>query len=123
ENGSLDTTIYQLVYPDYHIIPRGGGDKVVESTKALRGNPSIHHLNAFGLIDSDYKEEAEKDALLTHGVHTIPVAEIESLFCTESILRIIAEHLELDAAQKVNEVIDFLCQSLEAEFDVQVSSK
>ena len=123
DNGSLDTTVYQLVYPDYHIIPRGGGDKVIESTKALRGNPDIHHLNTFGLIDSDYKEEAEKSALLALGVHTIPVAEIESIFCTEPILRIIAEHLELDAEQKVNEVIGFLCESLNAEFDVQVSSK
>lgn len=123
ESGSLDTTVYQLVYPDYHIIPRGGGDKVIESTKALRNNTSIHHLNAFGLTDSDFKEEAEKTALLTHGIHTIPVAEIESLFCTEPILRIIAEHLELDSTQKVNEVIDYLCNSLEGEFDVQVSSK
>ena len=123
ENGSLDTTIYQLVYPEYHIIPRGGGDKVIESTKALRENPSIHHLNAFGLIDSDYKEEAEKEALLAHGIHTIPVAEIESLFCTEQILRIISEHLELDPEQKINEVIDYLIQALEAEFEVQVSSK
>lgn len=123
ENGSLDTTVYQLVYPDFHIIPRGGGDKVIESTKALRGNPNIHHLNAYGLIDSDYKEEEEKLALLAHKVHTIPVAEIESLFCTQPILRIIAEHLELDADQKVIEVVDFLCNSLNAEFDVQVSSK
>jgi hypothetical protein len=123
ENGSLDTTVYQLVYPDYHIIPRGGGDKVIESTKALRGNPNIHHLNAYGLIDSDYKEDEEKTALLAHGIHTIPVAEIESLFCTESILRIMAAHLELDIDVKVNEVIDFLCDSLNGEFDVQVSSK
>lgn len=123
ESGSLDTTVYQLVYPDYHIIPRGGGDKVIESTKALRGNQNIHHLNTFGLIDSDYKEEEEKAALLAHGIKTIPVAEIESLFCTESILRIMAEHLELDIEQKVNEVINFLCDSLNAEFHVQVSSK
>jgi hypothetical protein len=123
ENGSLDTTIYQLVYPDHHIIPRGGGEKVIESTKALKANASIHHLNAFGLIDSDYKEEAEKTALLSHGIHTIPVAEIENLFCVEPVLRIIAEHLELDADIIVNEVIDFLCNALNSEFDVQVSSK
>lgn len=123
ENGSLDTTVYQLAYPEYHIIPRGGGDKVIESTKALRDNPNIHHLNTFGLIDSDYKEEEEKTALLEQGIYTIPVAEIENLFCTESILRILAEFLELDVEQKVNEVIDFLCGSLNDEFDLQVSSK
>jgi len=123
ENGSLDTTVYQLVYPNFHIIPRGGGEKVIESTKALRANTRIHHLNTFGLIDSDYKEEEEKEALLGHEIYTIPVAEIESLFCIESVLRIIADHLELDSDQKVNEVIDYLCNSLNDEFDVQVSSK
>ncbi|MFD3003855.1 DUF4435 domain-containing protein [Pontibacter toksunensis] len=123
ENGSLDTTIYQLVYPDYHIIPRGSGQKVIEATKALKGNHNIHHLNVFGLIDSDYKEEEEKQTLLQHGIFTISIAEIENLFCVEPVLRIIAEHLELNSEQKVNEVIDFLIQSLNAEFEVQVSSK
>jgi hypothetical protein len=123
EKGSLDNTIYQLVYPDFHIIPRAGCDKVIESTKALRANEAIHHLNTFGLIDSDYKEEEEKIALLNHGIFTIPVAEIESLFCIEPVLRIIAEHLALDPNQKVNEVIDYLCNALSNEFDVQISSK
>lgn len=123
EKGSLDNTIYQLVYQDFHIIPRAGCDKVIESTKALKTNDTIHHLNAFGIIDSDYKEEEEKLVLLNHGIFTIPVAEIESLFCIEPVLRIIAEHLELDPNQKVDEVIDYLCNALSSEFDVQVSSK
>ncbi len=123
ENGKLDATIYQLIYPDYHIIPRGGGDKVIEATKALRANTSLHHLTAHGIIDSDYKDDAEIAALLGHNVHTISVAEIESLFCIEPVLRIISEHLELDAHTKVNEVIDYLINSLNKEFDTQVSSK
>lgn len=123
ENGSLDTTIYQLIYPHFHIIPRGSGSKVIEATKALNSNPHIHHLNAYGIIDSDYKEEDEKNSLLQHNIHTVSVAEIENLFCIEPILRIIAEHLELNADEKVNEVIDYLINSLNNEFDVQVSSK
>ncbi len=123
ESGSLDTTIYQLVYPDFHVIPRGGGDKVIQATIALRSNPVLHHLNAFGLIDSDYKEDAEKTALLVNGVYTISVSEIENLFCIEPLIRIIAVHLELNPDDKVNEVIDYLVSSLEAEFEIQVSSK
>jgi hypothetical protein len=123
ENGSLDTTVYQLVYPDFHIIPRGSGQKVIEATKALRANERIHHLNAFGLIDSDYKEEEEKAVLLGHGIHTISVAEIENLFCIEPVIRIMAQQLELNPDEKLEEVIEFLVQSLNAEFDVQVSSK
>jgi len=123
ESGKLDSTIYQLVYPDFHIIPRGGGDKVIEATKAFRANGALHHLTSYGIIDSDYKETAEITSLLAHNIHTISVAEIESLFCIEPILRIISEHLELDAETKINEVIDYLIASLTSEFDLQVSSK
>ena len=123
ENGKLDSTIYQLVYPDFHIIPRGSCSKVIEATKAFRANDSLHHLSAFGIIDSDYKDDEEILALEKDNIHTISVAEIESLFCIEPIIRIIAEYLKLDANDKVNEVIDFLIDSLSDEFDVQVSSK
>ena len=123
ESGKLDSAIYQLIYPNHHIIPRGGGDKVVEATKAFRANTALHHLTAHGIIDSDYKEPAEIAALLGHNIHTISVAEIENLFCIEPVLRIISEHLEMDANDKVNEVIDFLIASLVAEFSVQISSK
>ncbi len=123
DKGSLDTSIYELVYPDYHIIPRGNGEKVIEATKALRNNQSLHHLNAFGITDSDYKEDEEKAALLANGIYTLSVAEIESLFCIEPILRIIAEHLELNPDEIVSQVIDFLTNALSAEYDVQVSSK
>ncbi len=123
DNGSLDTSIYELVYPNFHIIPRGGGEKVIEATKALRNNPALHHLNAFGITDSDYKEDEEKEALLANGIYALPVAEIESLFCIEPILRIIATHLELNSDQAVVQVIEFLINALKDEFDVQISSK
>jgi energy-coupling factor transporter ATP-binding protein EcfA2 len=123
ESGKLDSTIYQLVYPNFHIIPRGGGDKVIEATKAFRANSSLHHLSAYGIIDSDYKESAEISALEAHNIYTISVAEIESLFCIEPLIRIISEHLELNVEQKINEVIDYLISSLNSEFNVQVSSK
>lgn len=119
----MDSTVYQLVYPDFHVIPRGGGSKVIESTKAFRANTSLHHLTAFGIIDSDYKEQEEITALEGHNIQTISVAEIENLFCIEPILRIVSEHLELNPDTKVNEVIDFLIDALTTEFDTQVSSK
>lgn len=123
ESGKLDMTVYQLIYPDFHIIPRGGGSKVIEATKAFRANSSLHHLKAFGLIDSDYKELEEIESLRNHDIHTISVAEIENLFCIEPILRVVSAHLALNSDEKVNEVIDFLINSLNSEFDLQVTSK
>jgi len=123
ENNSIDVSIYQLIYPDFHIIPRGGGDKVIESTKAFRHNEHLHHLSAFGLIDSDYKELEEKTVLETHGICTIPVAEIESLYCIEPIIKILATHLELNPNETFDKVVDFFIDALKQEFDIQVSSK
>jgi len=94
--GSLDTTIYQLAYSDYHVIPRGGCENVIESTRALRNNPSFHRADAIGIIDSDYRDHEEISKLSSHGIHTIKVAEIENIFCVESVVRIVADHLIMD---------------------------
>jgi ABC-type cobalamin/Fe3+-siderophores transport system ATPase subunit len=123
EKASHDNTIYQLVYPNFHIIPRGGGDKVIEATKAMNENALMHHLKAYGFIDSDYKEYAEKIALSAHNIHTLPVAEIENLFCLEPILKIVAQHLGLNPDEKVTEVTAFLIQRLTNEFELQVTNK
>ena len=120
--GSDDATIYQLAFPAYHVIPRGGCDKVIESAKALRGNPSLHHLDALAIIDSDYREQEEVEALLNHGIHTIPVAEIENIFCVESVLRIVANHLQRDPDNTVNEVFQFVASAMNSEIEVQISS-
>ncbi|WP_234423188.1 DUF4435 domain-containing protein [Flavobacterium sp. RSP49] len=123
ENNSIDSSVYQLVYPDYHIMPRGGGDKVIESTKAFVNNPSLHHLVAHGLIDSDYKELEEKEILQGHGIYTIPVAEIENLYCIEPIIKIISIYLGLNPNETFDKAVNFIVESLKSEFDVQVSSK
>ena len=123
EKGGLDETIYQLVYSNYHVIPRSGGDKVIEATKAFNNNTALHHLRAYGIVDSDYKEQAEKEALLKANVYALPVAEIENVLFSEAVLRVIAEQLGFNPDEKVREVVDFLMKALQSEFDLQVSSK
>lgn len=120
--GSLDVTIYQIAYPNYHVIPRGGCEKVIESTKALRNNAALHHMDAVGIIDSDYRESAEVDSLLTHGIQTIAVAEIENIFCVESAVRVVAEHLTLDQNQAVDKVTQYIRSALASELELQISS-
>lgn len=122
DSGSHDVAIYQIVYPSYHVIPRGGCAKVIESTKALRNNASLHHMDAVGIIDSDYREPGEVVALLGHGIHTIPVAEIENIFCVESAVRVIAEHLGLDPNRVVADVTDYISTALQSELELQISS-
>lgn len=122
DKGSLDSTIYQAIYPNHHVIPRGGCEKVIESTKALRSNETLHHLAAIGIIDSDYRDSDEVASLLDHGIHTIKVAEIENVFCVESVVRVVAEHLARDPDQDVEDVTKFIRAALNSELELQISS-
>jgi len=121
ETGGLDSTIYQIVY-SRHVIPRGGCANVIESTKALRNNPSLHHLDAVGITDSDYKGPKEISALESQGIHTIAVAEIENLLCVEPALRIMAEHLGKDANVVISDVTAYIQSALKGELELQISS-
>jgi len=120
--GSLDVTIYQIAYPNYHVIPRGGCEKVIESTKALRSNNELHHLDAVGIIDSDYRDPAEVASLLKHGIYTIAVAEIESMFCIASVIRVVAEYLARDPDETVQDVLRYIREALIRELELQISS-
>ena len=122
DKSSHDIALYQAVYPKFHIIPRGGCSKVIESTKAMVSNPALHHLQAYGIIDADYRTQEEIQALEKARVFTINVAEVENLFCVEQIVRIVALHLELDPNKKVKEVTDFVIDALKKEFEVQVTN-
>lgn len=120
--GSFDAAIYQIAYPGHHIIPRGSCGKVIESTKALRNNGSLHHLDAIGIIDSDYRTSEEVSALAAHGIQTILVAEIENIFCVEAAVRIIAAHLEQNPDEAVRSVTDYVTSALNDELELQVTS-
>ncbi len=122
EKTSYDSILYQAAFPEYHIIPRGGCEKVIESTKAIRGTPSLNYLKAYGIIDSDYRTKDEIQALKEAGIYTISVAEVENLFCIEPLLRIVASNQKLDENSVVQEVAAFIIQCLKDEFDTQVSN-
>ncbi len=79
-------------------------------------------MDAVGIIDSDYRDSDEVAALLTHGIETIAVAEIENIFCVESALRVVAEHLTQDPNQVVEKVAQYIRSALASELELQTSS-
>jgi len=123
EKGGYDSVLYQAMFPEHHIVPRGSCEKVIESTKAMRNTPSLHHLEAYGIIDADYRTEEEINALKESGIYTIDVAEVENLFCVEPLLRIVADNQHLNPEEKVKEVSAFVIKCLKEELDVQISSR
>ena len=79
EKGGKDHAIYQSIYRNYHVVPRSGCQRVIESVRALKLNASFHHISVFGLIDRDYRTDAEIQGLADSGGFCIDVAEIENI--------------------------------------------
>jgi len=108
EENSYDTRLYREIYKDYYVIPCGGCSKVISSTKAMKENEQLHHLQVFGLIDRDYRSEHEFVALKKHNIYTLKVAEVENLLCVEEILKIInvhQGHRDLSAVKNIKKYI------------------
>ena len=53
----------------------------------------LHHLDCWGLIDRDFKDENEIKQLQKNGIYTIGVAEVENLFIVEEILECVNQSL------------------------------
>lgn len=121
DKGSYDFEIYQYVFPDYTIVPRTGASKVIESTKALRANPSLHQIHANGLIDRDYRSNEEIEILRNSGIFVVDVAEIENLLCIPPLLKIVAENQVKNVDETLKRVTDFVINKLKDDFERQVS--
>lgn len=122
DKSSYDYLLYQAAYPTYHVIPRGGCEKVIESTKAINDNASINHITATGIIDRDYRTPAELVALNAQRIFTVEVAEVENILCIDPLLRIVAENQHLDPDVKVTEVTNFIIAELANELETQVTN-
>jgi hypothetical protein len=123
EKGSLDYKIYQAVYPDFLIMPRGGCDKVIESTKAIRGNSALHHVEAFGIIDMDYRSQDEINALKASGIFPLNVAEVENILCVPELLQVVASCLALEPQRVYQEISNFVINILSTNLEDQVSKR
>ena len=121
EKGGKDHSIYQSIYRTYNIVPRNGCQRVIDSVKAMCVNAQFHHVNAYGIIDRDYRSEEEIKALNKNGVYCIDVAEIENILLNEHILRMVATNQHLDPDDVVSQAIDYARTSLKEDIERQIS--
>lgn len=121
ENGSHDIALFQLMYVDSLIIPRGSCSQVIISTKAFRTSPLLHHLNIHGIIDRDRRVEGEISLLKKDDISVLKVAEMENLFCTPEVLRVLCENLHHDFNVKYEEITNFVFDRLRSEINLQSS--
>mgnify|MGYP000414178248 CR=1 FL=1 len=123
DSNSPDTALYTAVLEDYLVIPRGGCSQVIQSVKALKANPQIHHLEVFGIIDRDRRVQVEIDQLEKDSIYVLGVAEVENLFCTKEVLQVVSNRLARDPVADFQSVSDTVFKRLQSELEKQVSLK
>ncbi|MGF1887203.1 DUF4435 domain-containing protein [Photobacterium profundum] len=121
ESGSFDSCLYRELLSNFLVIPRGSCSEVIQSVKALKANSQIHHLDVFGVIDRDRRLQAEITKLEQGSIYVLEVAEVENLFCTEEVLKIVSERLARDQSADFLTVSNTIFGRLQSELDTQVS--
>lgn len=121
ENGSFDVSFYRELLSNHLVIPRGSCSQVIQSVKALKANPQIHHLNVYGLIDRDRRVDQEIQALENDSIFVLTVAEVENLFCTKEVLEVVSSRLSRNVVDDFAAVSSFVFNRLESELETQVS--
>lgn len=108
EKDSYDNQLYASIYPNYYIVPCGSCTQVIARTKAFKNNNTLHHCEVYGIIDRDYRSDYEIERYKEDNIFTIDVAEVENLFLTEELIRLLATHLGKNSDEVFNMVSDYV---------------
>lgn len=93
EKGSLDIQLYQAIYEDFTVVPRGSCEKVIEAVKGLKDNENLHDKKVFGLIDRDFRPKEQIKALEADGVFCTTLNKVESLFLLPDVVQVVCDYL------------------------------
>lgn len=102
---SIDRQLYEALFPEFYIVPCGGCSQVIAYTKAYSSLPNTVGAKAYGIIDRDFRSDASLESLERKGVFSLKVAEVENLFITEEVLRVMARRFVCPDADSVVESI------------------
>jgi hypothetical protein len=119
-SGSLDAAIYRRVYADRTVVPFGSCEQVIHAVRTFSSNPALHRLACAGIVDADDRTGAEISELRAHGVHVLPVSEVENALLLPNTFKQIAAALGFspqDAATKADSLADHVLNEAKADVD------
>lgn len=124
ERGSYDNQLYPYIYENYSVIPCHDCSKVIEMTKAFNDEhiSELHNYEIKGLIDHDYLTTEEIDSYKAANIYTLSVAEVENLYLSEDLIKIVANNQALNPQEIFNQVKEFLFNEFKKEYDLQLAS-
>ena len=107
---SYDTKLYSEIYKDYYIIPCGSCSSVITQTKSMNANEQLHHLKCYGIIDRDYRDDYEIEVYKRDNIFALEVAEVENLFLTEELLKVINNILEFNDNSRIERIKNYIIE-------------
>ena len=111
---SLDSPLYDALFPGLSVIPMGGCREVERAVKGLRETRNHHHTEAFGLIDRDDRTEEDVGRLARDGVFALDVCSAEALYyCSDTIDAVARKQAEARGC----DANGMFCSAKQAAFD------
>ena len=110
---NLDFPLYSALFPNLSVVTKGSCTEVQKAVSGLRGSQSLHHVEAFGLIDRDNRNEEKVRQLAEGGVFALDVYSVESLYyCSTAIAAVACRQAESlgDNANEMNKRIELAKQ-------------
>ena len=87
---SIDSKLYPLVFTDFTVKSLGSCNKVIEATRAFNDLTAFHHLDSYGIVDRDRRNDQEVEYLRRKKIFVPNVAEIENILLLEGVVRTVA---------------------------------
>lgn len=105
---SIDFQIYNSLFPDWKIAPKGGAQEVINAVKTLNSNDELHWVEVAGLIDRDGRNDKEISALQSENIFALKCPTCENLLFLPDVVEAVAECLfETEGGSEVSSRIGF----------------
>ncbi|MFL1894267.1 AAA family ATPase [Aquimarina sp. 2-A2] len=119
---NIDEKIYNLIYPEYTIVPVEGCFNVINYTKAFNKLNNVT-TKAFGIIDSDHHNDARIKSLKKHNIFSIQVSEVENLLLDLEFLNDLAKQICLteDPSDLLEQLKNKIMNQFEKDISIQAS--
>ncbi len=116
---SIDSKLYPLIFPTHTVKPLGSCNKVIEAVRSFNGLTSFHHLDSYGIVDRDRRDDGEVAYLRGKRILVPAVAEVENILMLEDIVRTVAASRGRDEDRAFNKVKRSVVSSFQGELKAQ----
>ena len=89
---SLDLPLYDTLFPELSVLPRGNCVDVERAVRGLRATEDRHHVEAYGVVDRDDLNDAAVGKLAEAGIFALAVRSVESLYYCSDAIQAVARH-------------------------------